>query len=207
MLTLSDSIPSIRFYAFPQLLSHLKRFFLPYRSLGKLPWRIVTSYTLVSTHLPLSGTLSKMVYRPSKPDCGSPSREFGVSFEIAPPAAVRPKTPFTVPVIVAVRPLSAQASSQTNLVMHASLRNENNTAATGLTGTVTSSVRSRHGNTSSGYASFSSLRIGQPGRYRLRVMLGAASHSGVTTKEYIDSGVIHVHSAADAVQRPCKCFS
>lgn len=145
-----------------------------------------------------------MVYRPSKPDCGSSSREYGITFEITPPTSVRPGAPFTIPVVVAVRALSAQASSQSNLVVHASLRNENHSAAAGLTGTLTSSVRSRHGNTSSGYANFSSLRIGQPGRYRLRVMLGAASHSGVTTKEYIDSGVIHVHSAADAVQRPGK---
>lgn len=32
-------------------------------------------------------------------------------------------------------------------------------------------------------------------------MLGAASNGGVTTKEYVDSGVVHVHSEAEGVQR------
>jgi hypothetical protein len=32
--------------------------------------------------------------------------------------------------------------------------------------------------------------------------LCAASHSGVTTKEYVDSGGIHVHAGAEAVQFP-----
>lgn len=143
-----------------------------------------------------------MVYNPGSNGC-----EFSLSFEISPPQAVRPGVPFTIPVIVSVRPLSNQGSSHVQLVAHASLRNENLTAATGLTGTLTSSVRSRDGNTTSGYARLSPLCIAQPGRYRLRVMLGAASYNGVTTKEYVDSGVIHVHSGAPAVQRPCKSCS
>lgn len=89
------------------------------------------------------------------------------------------------------------------MVAHASLRSETGTAAaTGLAGTLTSSVRSRNGNTTSGFAKFSPLSIAQPGRYRIRVILGAASHSGVTIKEYVDSGVIHVQAGAEAVQRP-----
>lgn len=141
-----------------------------------------------------------MVYNPD-----NSGREYGVTFEITPPAAVRPGVPFTLPVIVAVRPSSNLTASHVQLVAHASLRNENLTVATGLTGALTSSVRSRNGNTTSGYATLSPLCISQPGRYRLRVMLGVASYNGVTTKEYIDSGVIHVHSGADAVQRPSKC--
>ena len=35
-------------------------------------------------------------------------------------------------------------------------------------------------------------------------MLDVASYNGVTAKEYVDSGVIHVHSGADAMQRPSK---
>jgi hypothetical protein len=135
---------------------------------------------------------------------GSSSREFGSTFEIEPPTAVRPGTPFTLPVVVAVRPVGSPVNPEVQqMVAHASLRSETGAAAaTGLAGTLTSSVRSRNGNTTSGFAKFSPLSIAQPGRYRIRVMLGAASHSGVTTKEYVDSGVIHVHSGAAAVQRP-----
>ncbi|KAH1492697.1 hypothetical protein LV164_001636 [Aspergillus fumigatus] len=135
---------------------------------------------------------------------GSSSREFGITFEIEPPAAVRPGTPFTLPVIVAVRPVGNLVNPAVqHMVAHASLRSETGTAAaTGLAGTLTSSVRSRNGNTTSGFAKFSPLSIAQPGRYRIRVILGAASHSGVTIKEYVDSGVIHVHAGAEAVQRP-----
>ncbi|RHZ72809.1 hypothetical protein CDV55_108706 [Aspergillus turcosus] len=135
---------------------------------------------------------------------GSSSREFGITFEIEPPTAVRPGTPFTLPVVVAVRPVGNPVDPAVQqMVAHASLRSETGAAAaTGLAGTLTSSVRSRHGNTTSGFAKFSPLSIAQPGRYRIRVMLGAASHSGVTTKEYVDSGVIHVHAGAAAAQRP-----
>ncbi|GIJ89042.1 hypothetical protein Asppvi_007971 [Aspergillus pseudoviridinutans] len=135
---------------------------------------------------------------------GSSSREFGITFEIEPPAAVRPGTPFTLPVVVAVRPVGNQVNPAVQqMVAHASLRSETGAAAaTGLAGTLTSSVRSRNGNTTSGFAKFSPLSIAQPGRYRIRVILGAASQSGVTTKEYVDSGVIDVHAGAEAVQRP-----
>ncbi|EAW14335.1 uncharacterized protein ACLA_073700 [Aspergillus clavatus NRRL 1] len=135
---------------------------------------------------------------------GSASREYGITFEIEPPAAVRPGTPFTLPVVVAVRPVGSPSDrSVQHLVAHVSLRTEAGTSvASGLAGTLTSSVRSRRGNATSGYAHFRPLSIGQPGRYRIRVMLGAASHSGVTTKEYVDSAVIHVHEGAEAVQCP-----
>ncbi|RHZ45349.1 uncharacterized protein CDV56_103369 [Aspergillus thermomutatus] len=135
---------------------------------------------------------------------GSSSREFGITFEIEPPTAVRPGTPFTLPVVVAVRPAGNPGNQAVqHMVAHASLRSETGAvAATGLTGTLTSSVRSRNGNTTSGFAKFSPLSIARPGRYRIRVILGAASHSGVTTKEYVDSGVIHVHAGAEAVQHP-----
>ncbi|OJJ31552.1 hypothetical protein ASPWEDRAFT_54681 [Aspergillus wentii DTO 134E9] len=134
---------------------------------------------------------------------GSSSREYGITFEISPPAAVRPGVPFTIPVVVAVRPVGNPGGSVQQLVMNASLRNEAGTsAASGLAGNLTSSVRSRSGNTTSGYARFGPLTIGQPGKYRLRIMLGAASVGGVTTKDYVESGVIHVHGAAEASQRP-----
>ncbi|OJJ47269.1 hypothetical protein ASPZODRAFT_159185 [Penicilliopsis zonata CBS 506.65] len=134
---------------------------------------------------------------------GTSSREFGLSFEISPPAAVRPRTPFTLPLIVAVRPVgNPSGGSIQQLVVNASLRNESGSAsAPGLSGGLTSSVRSRQGNTISGFARFNSLTIQQPGRYRIRVMLGAASANGVVTKTYVDSGVINVHAAA-GTQRP-----
>jgi hypothetical protein len=89
------------------------------------------------------------------------------------------------------------------MVAYASLRSESGAvAATGLLGTLTSSVRNRNRNTTSGFAKFSPMSVVQPGRYRIRVILGAASHSGVTTKEYVNWGAIHVHAGAEAVQRP-----
>ncbi|KAF7595374.1 hypothetical protein BBP40_006367 [Aspergillus hancockii] len=135
---------------------------------------------------------------------GSSSREYSITFECAPPAAVRPGVPFTLPVIVAVCAVGTpRDSSVQHLVVNVSLRNEaGNAPCPGLAGTLTSSVRSRLGNTTSGYGKFNRLTIAQPGRYRLRVMLGAASASGVTTRDYVDSGVIDVHAGAPAAQRP-----
>ncbi|KJK60646.1 hypothetical protein P875_00053146 [Aspergillus parasiticus SU-1] len=145
-----------------------------------------------------------MVQSAARTSSGSSSREYSITFECAPPSAVRPGVPLTLPVIVAVRPVgSPRDSSVQQLVVNVSLRNESGTAACpGLTGTLTSSVRSRHGNTTTGFGKFNRLTIAQPGRYRLRVMLGAASASGVTTRDYIDSGVIEVHAGAPAAQRP-----
>lgn len=148
-------------------------------------------------------TAREMLYTPAKTAAASSSREYSLTFEIGPPSSARPSQPFTIPVIVAVQPVSSPVGSPAQqLVVHASLRNENHSpASAGLTGTLTSSVRSRHGNTAAGYAKFSPLCIRQAGRYRIRMMLGAASDGGVTTKEYVDSGVVHVHSEAEGVQR------
>ncbi|KAJ5089658.1 hypothetical protein N7532_008342 [Penicillium argentinense] len=131
------------------------------------------------------------------------AREFNLTFEIAPPATVRPSLPFTIPVVIAVRPIGTPARNVQHLVVSASLRNENSTApAVGLSGNLTASVRSRTDNAMSGYAKFSPLTISTPGKYRVRVMLSAASYNGVVTKEYVDSGVINVQAAAPASQRP-----
>lgn len=131
------------------------------------------------------------------------AREFNLTFEVAPPTAVRPGLPFTIPVVIAVRPIGTPARNVQHLVVSASLRDENSTApAVGLGGSLTASVRSRSDNAMSGYAKFSSLTISRPGKYRVRVMLSAASVNGVVTKEFVDSGVINVHAAAPAAQRP-----
>ncbi|KAE8153752.1 hypothetical protein BDV25DRAFT_136505 [Aspergillus avenaceus] len=145
-----------------------------------------------------------MVQGTARVDTGSSSREFGITFECAPPPAVRPGVPFTLPVVVAVRPVGAPRNNTIQqLVVNAMLRSESRTSVcTGLTGTLTSSVRSRQGNTMSGYGIFRPLTISQPGRYRIRVMLCAASSSGVMTRDYIDSEVIEVHADAPASQRP-----
>ncbi|KAF3388349.1 hypothetical protein F1880_004016 [Penicillium rolfsii] len=128
--------------------------------------------------------------------------EFSLTFETAPPAAVRPGLPFTVPVIVAVRPIGTP-SRTVQLVASASLRDEAGTsAAIGLGGSLTAMVRSRTEPSMSGYAKFAGLTISRPGKYRIRVMLSTSSVNGVVTKEYVDSGVIHVHAAAPATQRP-----
>ncbi|OJJ85329.1 uncharacterized protein ASPGLDRAFT_25145 [Aspergillus glaucus CBS 516.65] len=133
---------------------------------------------------------------------GSSSHEYGMTFEITPPTAVRPGAPFTLPVIVAIR--SGNPGNGTEqLAANVSLKSESGATVTGLGGPLTSSVRSRNGNTTSGYAKFSPLTISQqPGRYKLRVMLGAASQNGVMAKEFIDSGVITVDGGASASQRP-----
>lgn len=132
-------------------------------------------------------------------------REFSLTFEIPPPTSTRPAKPFTMPVVVSVRPIGTPAKNVQHLVVNASLRDETGTkTAVGLSGSLTASVCSRTNTLISGYAKFSSLVISQPGRYRLRVMLSAASYNGVVTKEYVDSEVIHVHAAAPAAQRPSE---
>ncbi|OQE47143.1 hypothetical protein PENCOP_c001G06670 [Penicillium coprophilum] len=129
-------------------------------------------------------------------------REFTLSFETTPPTAVQPGSPFTIPVVIAVNPIGTPAQNVQHLVVSASLRDEAGTgAAVGLSGNLTASVRSRADNSISGYAKLSPLTISQPGKFRLRVMLSAASYNGVVTKEYADSTVIHVHAGA-AAQRP-----
>ncbi|GES59170.1 hypothetical protein ATEIFO6365_0003045000 [Aspergillus terreus] len=135
---------------------------------------------------------------------GSSSEEYEITFEIPPPTEVRPKSPFPLPVIAAVRslPETSTGGSGQQLVAHASLRDETgSSAAPGLTGSLTSSVRSRSGNTASGYGRFDPLLITQPGRYRLRIMLGIASVGGMMTKSYVDSDIITVHDEARN-QRP-----
>lgn len=118
------------------------------------------------------------------------SREFSLSFEVAPPASVRPSQPFTLPVTVSVRPIGIPSQSVHALVLNASLRNEAGTgAATGLTGSLTTSVCD---SAMSGSAKFTSLAISTPGRYRLRVMLATASPNGIVTKAFVDSGIITV---------------
>ncbi|ODM21162.1 hypothetical protein SI65_04215 [Aspergillus cristatus] len=132
---------------------------------------------------------------------GCSSREYSMTFEISPPTAVRPGVPFTLPVIVAIR--SGNPGNGTDqLAANVFLKSESGASVSALGGPLTSSVRSRNGNTTSGYARFSPLTISQPGRYRLRVILGAASQCGVMTKEYINSGVITVDAGAPASQRP-----
>lgn len=135
------------------------------------------------------------------------AREFNLTFEVAPPTAVRPGLPFTIPVIIAVRPIGTPGRNVQHLVVSASLRDENSTApAVGLSGSLTASVRSRTDNALSGYAKFSPLTISRPGKYRVRVMLSAASYNGVVTKEFVDSAIINVHAAAPTAQRPSRSF-
>ncbi|EKV06596.1 hypothetical protein Pdw03_3595 [Penicillium digitatum] len=129
-------------------------------------------------------------------------REFTLSFETTPPTAVRPDCPFTIPVVIAVSPIGTPAQNVQHLVVSASLRDEAGTGpAVGLSGNLTASVRSRTDNAMNGYAKLSPLSISHPGKFRLRVMLSAASYNGVVTKECVDSTVIHVYAGA-AAQRP-----
>lgn len=136
----------------------------------------------------------------------SSSREYSLTFAIAPPASVRPGVPFSLPVVVAVRPIGAASSDPLQqLGAGASLRDESGTSPSGgLTGTVSTSVRSRAGNTTNGYARLGPLRITTPGKYKLRVTLVNNTSSGVTVRGFIESSVIHVHAGAAASQQPSK---
>ncbi|KAJ5716921.1 hypothetical protein N7488_002567 [Penicillium malachiteum] len=128
------------------------------------------------------------------------AREFSLSFEVAPPTSVRPGQAFTLPVVVSIRPIGTPSRNVQALAVHASLRDETGSgAAPGLGGSLTSSVRD---GALGGYAKFGPLTISRPGKYRLRVMLGAASYNGVVTKEFVDSGLIIVGPTAPAAQRP-----
>jgi hypothetical protein len=159
---------------------------------------------LISISDPTQLVCPKASYYPTTKMAG---REFTLSFETTPPTAVKPGSPFTIPVIIAVNPIGTPAQNVQHLVVSASLRDEAGTgAAVGLSGNLTASVRSRADNSMSGYAKLSPLTISQPGRFRLRVMLSAASYNGVVTKEYVDSTVIHVHAGA-AAQRPSGSIS
>ncbi|KAL4864404.1 hypothetical protein BDV12DRAFT_176293 [Aspergillus spectabilis] len=135
---------------------------------------------------------------------GISTRDYGLTFVIEPSASVRPGVAFTLPIIVAVRPIgSASNDPFQQLGANVSLRDETGaTSCPGLTGSVTSSVRSQLGNTTSGYALFGPLTIANPGKYRIRVMLAAHTYSGSTTTASITSAVIHVHAEAPVSQRP-----
>ncbi|PLN80975.1 hypothetical protein BDW42DRAFT_169709 [Aspergillus taichungensis] len=133
---------------------------------------------------------------------GSPSsssREYGMRFEIAPPTATCPGTAFTLPIIVSVRTVGApQDYTVQQLAMNVSLRTEfgDSVASNYLSGALTSSVRNRDGNATNGFARFGPLAITQPGRYRLRIALAAASVADITIRDYIDSDVVDVYSGA-----------
>ncbi|KAF7718006.1 Uncharacterized protein PECH_004709 [Penicillium ucsense] len=129
-------------------------------------------------------------------------REFHLTFEIPPPTTVRPGLPFTIPVVVSVRAIGTPSNTDCHLVASASLRNDAGTStAAGLGGNLTAMVRSRDEPSMNGYAKFTGLMISQPGKYRLRIMLSTSSVNGVVTKEFVDSGVVHVQAAAPAAQR------
>ncbi|KAI9370688.1 hypothetical protein BJX61DRAFT_544373 [Aspergillus egyptiacus] len=135
---------------------------------------------------------------------GSAGREYDLAFEIPPPTSARPGVPFILPVIVAVRPLgTSQNSSIQQLGAGVSLRDETGTkAADGLTGSISSSVCSRNGNSTSGYARFDSLAIQHPGKYKLRIMLVSHTPSAIMSTAFIETPIIHVYAAAAASQRP-----
>ncbi|PKY01706.1 hypothetical protein P168DRAFT_334547 [Aspergillus campestris IBT 28561] len=137
----------------------------------------------------------------SSSSSSSSSREYCMRFEIAPQAAAWPNVPFTLPVIVSVRTVGApQDYAVQQLAMNVSLRTESGdpVASYHLSGALTSSVRNHDGNTTSGFARFGPLAITQPGRYRLRIALAAASPVDITIKDYIDSDVVDVHIGAVA---------
>ncbi|KAL4901424.1 hypothetical protein BDW74DRAFT_83432 [Aspergillus multicolor] len=132
----------------------------------------------------------------------APGSEYSATFAIDPPASVRPGTAFLFPIVVAVRPVGNAGNDPIQqLGATVMLRDESgNNAAGGLTGSTSTSIRSRTGNSISGYAAFSRLAIASPGKYRLRVMVMLNNASGVAVKGSVDSKIIHVHAGAAASQ-------
>ncbi|KAL6235346.1 hypothetical protein BDW75DRAFT_144078 [Aspergillus navahoensis] len=133
-----------------------------------------------------------------------PGSNYSLTFMIEPPTSVRPGVPFSIPVIVAVRPLgNASSDPLQQLGARAVLWDESGTSSSvDLTGNTSTSVRSRTGNSTSGYAAFNRLTIKSPGRYKLRVVLVLHTASGVSVQGSVDSGTIHVNSGAAASQPP-----
>lgn len=147
-----------------------------------------------------------MVQGNSSTATGSIGREYTLTFEIRPPTSVRPGVPFTLPVIVAARPIGAVDNEPgQQLVANISLHDETGTTPlAGLTGSLSSVLCNRTWTSTSGYASFRRLTITNTGRYRLRVKLAAHAYSGATVIKIINSAVIDVNAAAAASQRPSR---
>ncbi|KAK2756716.1 hypothetical protein FQN54_005162 [Arachnomyces sp. PD_36] len=140
-------------------------------------------------------------------ETGNP--EFTLQFRITPPASVQPGVKFTLPVIVATRPAAGRHPLDNDpgqqLMLYASLRDESgrNPAGAGtLTGELSDGVHSHENHTAKGYSKFNNLAIHRPGRFRLRIYLGASAPSGLVNKAYTDSHVIRVDPSAEMVQRP-----
>ncbi|KAL5001333.1 hypothetical protein BDV10DRAFT_160470 [Aspergillus recurvatus] len=135
-----------------------------------------------------------------------PGLNYSLAFTIEPPTSARPGVPFSIPVIVAVRSVgSASSDPLQQLGARAVLRDESGTSSSvDLTGNTSTSVRSRTGNSTSGYAAFNRLIIKSPGKYKLRVMLVLNTASGVSVQGFIDSGIIHVNLGAAASQPPTR---
>ncbi|KAL4736944.1 hypothetical protein BDV11DRAFT_164242 [Aspergillus similis] len=134
----------------------------------------------------------------------APGSNHSLTFVIEPPTSAIPGAPFSIPVVVAVRSV-ANASSDPlqQLGARVVLWDESGTSSpVDLTGSTSTSVRSRTGNSTSGYAVFNLLTVERPGRYKLRVMLVLNTAGGVSVQGSIDSGPIHVHSGAAASQPP-----
>ncbi|KAL4936712.1 hypothetical protein BDV06DRAFT_88421 [Aspergillus oleicola] len=144
-----------------------------------------------------------MVLGKSGSGIASSSREYALSFEISPPTSVCPGVAFSLPVIVAVRLIGAAGGDPLQqLGATASIRDETGaSSAVRLTGTTSTSVRSRTGNGTTGYARFDRLTIANPGKYKLRITLMLNAPSGVTVKEFTESAIIHVHPGAAVSQR------
>ncbi|KAL4759993.1 uncharacterized protein BDW70DRAFT_138534 [Aspergillus foveolatus] len=134
----------------------------------------------------------------------APGSNYSLSFTIEPPTSAAPGVPFSIPVIVAVRSVgNTNSDPLQQLGARAVLWDESGTSSTvDLIGNTSTSVRSRTGNSTSGYAVFNRLTVKSSGRYKLRVMLVLNTASGVSVQGSIDSGIIHVHSGAAASQPP-----
>ncbi|KAL3463911.1 hypothetical protein BJX64DRAFT_255850 [Aspergillus heterothallicus] len=132
---------------------------------------------------------------------GYSGQAYSLAIDIDPPSSVRPGVAFTLPVVLAVRP--GQAASNHTLVAYVSLLDETGTSSsTRISGPLTLNVRSQAGNSASAYASFRSLTIASPGRYRLRITLAVSTYSETRTVRSVNSRVIDVQAGAPLSQRP-----
>ncbi|PYI08857.1 hypothetical protein BO78DRAFT_309907 [Aspergillus sclerotiicarbonarius CBS 121057] len=130
--------------------------------------------------------------------------EYSLTLEIPPPPTIFSETVFPLPVIVAIStPDITKGRARQYLVAHASLRNHTGSSPVPvLRGNLTSCVACFDSNSNTGYAVFSGLKITEPRQYMLRILLGAATPSGVIIRQYVDSEVFQVQENSPTRHRP-----
>lgn len=117
-----------------------------------------------------------------------------------PPPIIRQGSSFTVSILV----LSRKPQSLTKVLPHALAVNvslidgEASAPILGLRGNLTSNVQF-HSGQHMGFAAFNDLAVQRTGQYRLRVLLGAFTNTGMVIEGRIDSGTFQVSKSKNSV--------